>query len=135
MPQSSTQPDRKHLRKFGLTTATGFAILGAVSYWRGHTTPPMVMWTIAALLLLPALVAPTILRSVERGWLTLGGYLAWVNTRIILTVLFYAIVTPVGAIMRLFRDPLDRRLEKAQTSYWIRRASTPFDAKSYERQF
>ena len=135
MSASTVQPDRRKLRKFGLTVAAGFTILGLVSRWRGHTLAPQVMWTLAALLLAPALVAPMLLAPVERVWMTIGGWLAWFNTRVILTVLFYIVVTPVGLLMRLFRDPLDRRLDGKTASYWIQRTPAAFDASSYQRQF
>jgi hypothetical protein len=127
--------ERARLRRFGLTVAAGFAIIGAVSRWRGHETPPAVLWTLAAALLAPAVIAPTILGPVERGWLVLGSWLGWVNTRVILTVLFYVAVTPIALVMRRFRDPLDRRLHETKPSYWIRRPSTPLNPKAYQQQF
>jgi len=102
----------RRLRRFGLTVAVGFTLLGGLSWWRDHTIAPRVFWILAALLAVPAAVAPALLGPVERGWLTLGGWLAWVNTRIILTGVFYLVVTPVGVVMRRFRDPLDRRLRQ-----------------------
>ena len=135
MASTITRPDRRHLRKFGFTVAIGFAVIGTISWWRGHTLAPMVLWTIAGLNLLPALVAPTLLGPVERVWMTIGRGLGWINTRIILTAIFYAVVTPAGLIVRLFRDPLDRELYEARASYWIRRTAVPFDANHYKRQF
>ena len=64
-----------------------------------------------------------------------GNGLGWVNTRIILTALFYVVVTPAGVVMRFFRDPLDRELSEARASYWSRRPVARFDPKSYQRQF
>lgn len=135
MSTVSHRPDRQHLRRFGLTVAIGFTLIGGVSWWRGHTVPPPVLWTLAVLIATPALVAPTILGPVERVWMTVGSALAWFNTRLILTALFYMVVTPTGLLVRVFRDPLDRELSEARSSYWIRRTVAPFDAKSYHRQF
>jgi hypothetical protein len=61
--------------------------------------------------------------------------LGHVNTRIILTALFYLVMTPVGMIMRLFRDPLDRSLDDRDASRWIKREREPVDVARYERQF
>jgi hypothetical protein len=132
---SAKTADRRKLRRFGLTVAIGFTTLATISWWRGHTVAPTVMWSLAAVLLAPAIVAPMALAPVERAWMTLGGWLAWFNTRVILTVLFYVVVTPVGLIVRMFRDPLDRQLSEAGTSYWIRRNVQPFKAENYQRQF
>ena len=127
--------DRRQLRRFGLTVAIGFTLIGSLSWWRGHTVAPATLWAMATLMIVPTLAAPMLLAPVERGWLTVGAWLGWINTRIILTVLFYVVVTPIGMVMRIFRDPLDRRLHEAGTSYWNRRPVRPFDAADYLRQF
>ena len=41
----------------------------------------------------------------------------------------------VGLIMRLFRDPLDRKLHDGCSSYWKQKESRSFDPKTYEHQF
>jgi hypothetical protein len=123
------------LRKFGLTVGGAFAILGAISWWRGHETPPRVLWTIAVLLAVPGAVAPAILGPVHTAWMAFANVLGRINTRIILTVLYYLVMTPVGVIMRLFRDPLDRALRQQKESHWIKREIEPVDPGRYERQF
>lgn len=126
---------KAELRKFGLTVGTAFAVFGAISWWRGHELPPRVLWTLAGLLIIPGLIAPSILGPVQRGWMAFAMVLGHVNTRIILTVLYYLVMTPVGLIMRLFRDPLDRSLKDTRDSQWVRRESQPVDVARYERQF
>jgi len=123
------------LRRFGLTISGGLVLLGLLSWFRGHTTVPVLFWTIAAVLFLLALIFPRLLLPIEKAWMGLALVLAWVNTRIILTFLFYAILTPIGMVMRLFRDPLDRRLHDGRVSYWVQKESKPFDPKAYEKQF
>jgi hypothetical protein len=62
--------------------------------------------------------------------------LGWVNTRLILGVFFYGILTPIGVTMRLFGwDPLTRKIDRRAESYWVKRAQVPFDAKRYEQLF
>ena len=128
-------PSKSELRKFGLTVGTAFAVFGAISWWRGHELPPRVLWTLAGLLIVPGLIAPSILGPVQRGWMAFAMVLGHINTRIILTVLYYLVMTPVGLIMRLFRDPLDRSLKDTRDSQWIRREREPVDVARYERQF
>ena len=125
----------KELRKFGLTVGAAFAVLGAVSWWRGHVWPPRVMWTLAVLLMVPGALFPAVLGPVQRGWMKFALVLGHFNTRIILTVLFYLVMTPVGLIMRLFRDPLDRSLKEERNTQWIKRESQPVELARYERQF
>jgi Saxitoxin biosynthesis operon protein SxtJ len=126
---------KSELRKFGLTVGGAFAVLGLISWWRGHEIPPRVLWTLAGLLMVPGLVAPALLGPVQRGWMRFAQALGYVNTRIILTVLFYVVFTPMGLLMRLFRDPLGRSLKEKSDSNWVRRPAAPVDQASYERQF
>jgi len=75
------------------------------------------------------------LGPVERGWMAVAMVLAWINTRIILTVLFALVFTPVGLVMRLLRDPLNLKFRDGRSSYWIRRDAKSFERLQYERQF
>ena len=117
----SEQRTTRELRKFGLTVGGVFLVLGGISRWRGHETPPLVMWTLGTLLVVPGLLAPALLAPVERGWMAFAEKLAWVNTRVILSLLYYLIFTPAGFIRRLFSDPLDRRMKDGRPSNWIKR--------------
>jgi hypothetical protein len=123
------------LRKFGLTVGGAFAILGAISWWRGHELPPRVLWTLAGLLIVPGALYPAILGPVQHAWMAFATVLGHINTRIILTVLFYLVMTPIGMILRLFRDPLDRSLRDRRDTQWIKRESGPIEPGRYERQF
>ena len=132
---AAQSPSKPELRKFGLTVGAAFAVLGAISWWRGHELPPRIMWTLAVLLIVPGAIAPGILGPVQRGWMAFATMLGHVNTRIILTVLFYLVLTPVGWIMRLFRDPLDRSLRDDRESQWVKRDTQTVELARYERQF
>jgi hypothetical protein len=123
------------LRKFGLTVGCALAVFGGLSWWRGHETPPVVLWTLAGLLLAGALAAPAALAPVRRGWMRVGMFLGEVNSRVILTVFFYVVMAPVGFVLRLVRDPLTRSLDDGRPSDWVRRERTPVDRARYERQF
>ncbi len=125
----------KELRRFGLVVALGLAVVASISWYRGHTSVPLVLWSAAAVLLLLGLVYPPALGPVERVWMKFGNALGWVNTRIILTLLFALVVTPIGAVARLFRDPLDRRFDEDRTTYWLPKKAAPARPEVYERQF
>lgn len=126
---------KPELRKFGLSVGAAFAVLGAVSRWRGHELPPNILWTLAALLAVPGLLAPALLAPVQRAWMGFAMALGQVNTRIILGVLFYLAVTPIGFATRLFRDPMNRSLKNSSDSQWVKRDRKPAELARYERQF
>ncbi len=132
MPGASSS----ELRRFGLTVGGMFLLLGCLSWWRGHVRPPVVMWTIGVLLVVPGLVVPLALAPVRRAWMAFAMVLGEVNSRIILGVFFFLVIAPVGFVLRkLVRDPLDRKLDDGRASNWVRRTPGPVERARYEQQF
>ena len=117
---------RQQLRSFGLLVGGIFALLGLwPMVWR-HESPRWWAVTLAVLLIGPALVAPGILGPAYRVWMKLAEVLAWINTRILLGLVFFGVVTPIGLVMRLLgRDPMRRRLEPSTESYRMRCVPRP----------
>ena len=60
------------------------------------------IWVVVpgALLAVAGLMMPGLLKQVYQGWIWVGHVMGWVNTRIILGVLFYGVVTPMGLVMK-----------------------------------
>ena len=66
------------------------------------------------------------LGPVHRVWMIIGHLLGWINTRIILGILFYLIVTPVGMVLRFRgKDPMQRRFDPRATTYRLPRQERP----------
>ena len=108
------------LRKFGLVTAIFLIIFfDGLIPWIWDITPPAWPIIAAAVLSFFALVRPLWLNPFYRVWMRLANVLGWINTRIILSLIFFLVVLPTGLIMRLSRDPMRRKWDKAVTSYRI----------------
>ena len=123
------------LRRFGLTVGAAFLVLASISWWRGHVIPPRVLGALGVFLLVPGLLAPSVLGPVQRGWMRGATVLGEINGRIILTVLFFVVIWPIGRILRFVRDPLDRSMSDGKTSNWVKREKMAVDPERYERQF
>ena len=122
--------DNAGLRKFGLTTGAIIVVLFALFFpWVFDVEKmPLWPWIIAGTLWVPALLIPAVLRPVYTTWMKIGHGIGWVNTRIILGLLFYVLILPMGLIMRLFgNDPMARKKDEAATSYRIESVSEPKD--------
>lgn len=76
----------------------------------------------------------TFIKPVYIVWMRFAFILGWINTRIILVILFYLIFTPVGLFMRLFRIDLLERKNKEGT-YWKKKEKVEFNPLNYERRF
>jgi hypothetical protein len=123
MPEPSSPRD---LRSFGLIVGGGFTLIGLWPLlWSGL---PVRVWALglAGSLALAALVYPRSLRYPYRAWMFVGHCLGWVNTRILMTLMFYAVFTPTAIFMRLIgRDTMTRRLDPGATTYRVVKSPRP----------
>lgn len=124
----------KELRKFGLVTA-GMLILffDLLIPWIWSIAMPLWPVIAAAILGSMALVYPLALGPVYKVWMRFADILGWVNTRIILSVIFFLLFFPVGLIMRIFNDPMRRKMDRSAASYRI--PSVPPKPENMERPF
>ena len=124
----------RQLRHFGFLVGGIFGLIGLWPLvWR-HQNPRLWALALTVALVVPALIAPRVLAPVQRLWLKLGEGLAWINTRILLGLVFYGLITPMGVVMRLMgRDPMRRRLEPNSESYRVN--CVPRPATHMMRQF
>ncbi|HEY7490762.1 MAG TPA: SxtJ family membrane protein [Candidatus Tectomicrobia bacterium] len=124
----------KQLRTFGLLVGGIFAVL---SLWPAVVRGAEVrLWGVgvAILLIVPALVYPRSLQLPHRLWMALGHGLGWLNTRIILSLVFYGLFTPLGWVMRLRgKGTIQRRFEPEATTYRVVRQPRP--SSHMTRQF
>ena len=124
----------KQLRSFGLTVGGVFAAIGLWPVVFRNEDPRWWAVAVAGCLLVPAAVFPKSLFWVHKGWMAAGHILGWINTRIILGVVFYFIVTPIGVVRRwLGKDPMGRHLRPDLASYRINRQPRP--ASHLTKQF
>jgi hypothetical protein len=120
-------------RAFGVGVGGVCVAIGALLWWRGHSTLSLTLLVLGGVLVALGRLAPSALRVPHRYWWRFAQVLGWVNARVLLTLFFVLVLTPVGVVMRLFgRNPL--RPPQAQTTwgpYSVRRR----DPKHYERMF
>lgn len=115
--------DGPDLRKFGRVIAGALGVVAAIIFWRsGWTQTPWVerFGIAAAAFLALSIVWPKALAPIEWAWMKLAMVLNYVMTRVLLTLVFFLAVTPVGLIFKLFKkDPLDRSFDRSKGTYWV----------------
>jgi len=127
--------DRKELKKFGLTIGLVFLSL-SVFFLLKNNYLYIYSGITALLLILSGLIFPTILTPVHKGWMILAVILGFVSTRIILTLLFYLIITPIAILGRLSgKNFLDEKISPSSKSYWNYSGKDDFSKSSAEKQF
>ena len=127
------KPAPRALREFGAVLLAVLCLVGGVTYWRGHHVAAYVMWTVGAVGGVAGLTGTKIALPFYWTLMSVGFVLGNVVGRVVIVVLFYGVICPMGLAMRLFRrDRLALRKPKADT-YWC--DSPPVsDAEHYHRQ-
>lgn len=121
-------------RRFGLVVGGAFLVLAIISRWRGHETAPTIVAAVGAALMLGGLLAPRHMQPVERAWLRFGHALSRITTPIVMAVLYFVALTPIGIVRRMVsRNPLKHEI--AASGYWKPRPPGRRRSASMDRQF
>lgn len=123
-------------REFGLIVGGVFLLLSAWWIYRGKfQSVSQVTLPLGAVLVLLGLAFPRALVYPNKAWMALAEVLAFVSTRVILAIVYFLIVTPIGFVKRLFGwDPLNRRAPKNE-SYWRPYSDRQRNPRHYEKMF
>ena len=126
---------KSDLRKFGITMGIVLILLGGLFLWRekGYY---FYFFIIAAAFVVPGLAVPFVLKPIHAVWMTMSIILSWIMTRVILSVLFYLVVTPTRLLAKLLgKQFLDLKIDKNASSYWISKKELKLNKADYKRQF
>jgi hypothetical protein len=95
-------------RRFGLTVGVAFLALTALLWWRSFDTARWITGAAAAFFLGGGLLAPARMGPVYRAWMRMGLAISRVTTPIFMGIIFFLVITPIGAIARAAgHRPLD----------------------------
>ncbi len=123
-------------REFGLIVGGMFVLLSSWWVYRGkfvHVYP--VTLPLGALLVLLGLIFPRALVLPNRAWMALAEVLSFISTRVILALVYFLVLTPIGFIKRLSGwDPLHRRAP-ASDSYWQPYSERQRNTRHYEKMY
>jgi hypothetical protein len=122
-------------RKTAFVVAAVLAGIGAWNLYKGRPTAVAILGGLALALALMGLLLPPLARRFHVLWMKLALALGYVNSRVLLSLLFYLVFAPYGFVSRLLkRDPLNRRAAKGET-YWTERRRTRQAREGFERLF
>ncbi|HJP38626.1 MAG TPA: SxtJ family membrane protein [Gammaproteobacteria bacterium] len=109
--------DRKGLREFGLVTGAIVAVLFGLFFpWLLERSFPWWPWVIFAILVVFGLAIPMALNPVYKTWMRFGLIMSKIMTPLIMGIIFYLLITPVGLFRRLFaKDSLVRTFDDADS--------------------
>lgn len=121
-------------RSFGVSVGGVLCLIAAALWWRGRPLRAEWIGGIGAVLVALGLLRPSLLKWPSAGWWRFAKALGYVNARILLTVLFGLVLTPLGLIWRVTgKDPLSRK--RARWNGWSAYPARYRDRKHYERMY
>lgn len=124
----------KELRNFGLLVG---GVLSAIGFWPMLFQEAAVrQWAVGVggFLIACGSLLPQVLAPIHKGWMWVGHMLGWINTRILLGIVFYGIVTPTGIVIRLIgKDTMRQGFLETSSTY--RMIKQPRPRSHMRRQF
>ena len=127
--------EKSDLRKFGITVGIILLIIAGVLFWKEKESFQILL-TAGAVLLILGVTIPAILKYIYWVWMIFATIIGWIMTRMILSLMFYMIFTPIGFILRLFgKQFIELNWNKTENTYWKYRSKSIFKKENYEKQF
>ena len=121
-------------RSFGLSVGTVLILVAAFLVWRGRITAAAIVGGIGAVLVVLGYLQPRLLKWPSAAWWKLAMFLGYVNARLILSIAFILLLTPIGLIWRLIgRDPLVRK--RSSWTGWIAYPARYADRSHFTRMY
>lgn len=134
MIEVNWNPSRKELRQFAGLWILFFGSIGAWIYSGSGAGPWPTGLAAVSLVGIPGLVFPSIMKPIYVAWMTAAFPIGWTISHVLLGVIFYGIVTPIGLVLRaLGHDPMNRRFDRDAKSYWTDHGQS--ETKRYFRTY
>jgi len=129
-------PGRSELRWFGLVLLAFLGVIGAMLRWK-FDAPEAARWVWIAGVALAVIyyAVPPLRRPMFVGWMIAAFPIGWTISHVVLAIVYYLVITPIGLVMRLVGyDPMHRRFDRKAASYW-KEHDPHGNAARYFRQF
>ncbi|MGC8660792.1 MAG: SxtJ family membrane protein [Desulfomonilaceae bacterium] len=130
------EPSKKDLNILALLFLVLPSAIGAhLLYWKG--SPKGYVWIGLGIGLFICRFIPPLFRRIYSTWVTVSIIIGYFVSRALLTFIFFVVISPTGALMRLLaKDPMDRKIDPDVKSYWQKREpSAENSVERYEKQF
>ena len=131
---NSIKSSRKDLKNFGFAIGFILLIIGLFLFVRGRDLF-VYFFSIGSILIILGGITPFILKPIYKIWMIFAVIIGWVMTRIILSVLFFSIITIIGLFTRLIGKDFLNLKSKSNESYWNIRNKERELNQDYEKQF
>ena len=127
--------DNKAIRDFGILIGIILLIIAGILFYKERESYELIIFFGIAFIGL-GLGKPIILKPFYLVWMNFAVVLGWLMTRLILGLLFFVVVSPIGLISRLFgKEFLELKNSSLNSSYWNYKNSRRISHQNFEKQF
>lgn len=125
----------EELRKFSLVISIALILVGGyLGYYGSLLFLPLFFG--AFLLLLLGACCPSVLKPLQKGWMTLAILIGWLVSRVVISFMFYFVLTPIGLFGKAVgKEFLQYEISEGEKSYWNDRDEPDRDPSYYEKQY
>ena len=130
------KPSRRELKWFGLWMSLFLGAVGMVIYFKVEAEGvAYAIWIVAGLLTTIYYALRPMRRPIYLGWMYTFYPLGWTISHLVLALVYYMIITPIGVVLRLFgHDSTQRKRDPHASTYWTARRHGESNTR-YFRQF
>jgi hypothetical protein len=125
----------RQARKTALVVAVTLGALAAWNLYKGHAMPALILGLASAALAGAGLFVPQLAMPFHLAWMRLAEVLGFVNTRILLALMYWLVITPWGWILKLCRHDALLRRSPPEDTYWVQRHSPRQKRDRFEQTF
>jgi len=126
---------KRDLRKFGLTVGGVLIIIAAFLFYFEKSSA-IYFAVIGSLLFITGIIFPQILKPLNKIWMGMAIVLGFFMSRLILTIVFYLVLTPISFIAKIVgKKFMILKFDKSAKTYWEKRTIIQKKQIDYERQF
>lgn len=121
-------------RSFGVSVGGVLMVIALALFWRARIARAEVVGGVGLILVVSGWLRPAWLKRPSDTWWAVATVLGWINARVLLSIAFFLVLTPIGYLMRARgRDPMARH--RLTYRGWIPYADRYRDTKHFDRMF
>ncbi len=128
--------DKKEISKFSLVLVSLMVIFAVYFIFLKKYNYSLLLFLASIAVLLLSLFLPSVLKPLQKTWMTIGIIIGIIISSMILIILFFIILTPISLFLKLSgKDLLNIKIDKKSKSYWTVVKTADIKKEEYKKQF
>ncbi len=121
MLEINKAPSKRELNWFGVIILAVTGAIGAMVFFKTEgTTAAGIVWAVGGVIVAVYYAVRPLRWPIYIGWLHFFFPIGWTVSHLIMVIIYYVVITPIGLVMRLVGyDPMKRKFDREASSYWV----------------